>query len=132
MEKNSSAWWEEVKQDISAYLQARAQLTKIQAYEKIAKVTSVMISFFILALLAGLMLVFALLMLGVWISELTHSVGLGSTSVAAAVIGLFIYLSIKRKQVLEKPLSNRIIEALYEEEDFSKQSNPSDLHEQER
>ena len=118
MEKDFSSWWKEVREDVSNYLQARGKLTKIQAYEKIAKVTSVIISFLILAFLVGFVIIFLLLMIGSWVAQLTNSTTIGVSSVAILVIGFFIFLAVKRKSVLERPITGWIIEALYDEEDF--------------
>lgn len=117
-DKNLSSWWNEVREDVATYLRARAQLTKLEAYEKIAKVVGVIVSFFILALLVGFVIVSILIMIGSWIGELTGSSSIGYSSVAFLVVGLFIFLSVKRKSVLEKPISNWVVEALVDEEEF--------------
>lgn len=123
MEKDFSSWWKEVREDVSNYLQARGKLTKIQAYEKIAKVTSVIISFLILAFLVGFVIIFLLLMIGSWVAQLTNSTTIGVSSVAVLVIGFFIFLAAKRKSVLERPITGWIIQALYDEEDFLDDTN---------
>jgi len=117
-EKKLGDWFNELREDVTTYLRARAQLTKIEAYEKIAKVVGVVISFFILALLVGFAIIFILIMFGSWITQLTGSPAIGFSSVALLVIGLFIFLLVKRKSVLEKPVSNFVIEALFDEEEF--------------
>src|SRR5215217_6955814 len=122
MDKDFSSWWKEVRADVSSYLQVRAKLTKIQAYEKIAKVTGVIISFLILAVLVGFVIIFILIMLGSWIGQLTNP-AIGFSSIALLIVGLFIFLTLKRKTVLERPVSGWIIEALYDEEDFLDDNN---------
>lgn len=126
MEKDFSSWWKEVREDVSKYLEARGKLTKIQAYEKIAKVTGVMISFLILSFLVGFVIVFLLIMVGSWVVALTDSVAIGFSSVALIVIGIFIFLALKRKTVLERPITGWIIQALYDEEDFLDNKNDFD------
>ena len=123
MDKDFSTWWKEVREDVTKYLEARGKLTKIQAYEKISKITGVLISFIILAFIVGFVIIFLLLMIGSWIQALTGSVAIGFSSVAVLVIALFVFLSLKRKTVLEKPITRRVIEALYDEEDFMKAQN---------
>ena len=123
MEKDFSTWWKEVREDVSAYLQARGDLTKIQAYEKIGKVTGVMISFIVIGILVGFVILFILLMIGSWIAALTDSTSIGISSVAVMMIAILVFLFIKRKTVLEKPVTERVIEALYDEEDFIKHKN---------
>ena len=123
MEKDFSTWWKEVREDLSAYLEARGNLTKIQAYEKIGKITGVVVSFVVLGILVGFVILFILLMIGSWISELTDSTAIGISSVAVMMIGMLIFLVVKRKTVLEKPVTEGVMEALYDEEDFLKQEN---------
>src|SRR6266513_3120503 len=103
-EKDFHSWFQEVREDLTTYLQARAKLTKLEAYEKIAKVIGVMISFFILALLVGVLIIFILLMVGSWITQLTGSVAVGFSSIALLVTALLIFLALKRKSALEKPV----------------------------
>ena len=122
-EKNLIAWWNELREDVTTYLRARAQLTKFEAYEKIAKVIGVMISFFILAFLVAFVIIFILIMIGSWIVQLTGSVAVGFSSIALLMIGLFIFLSVKRKSVLERPVSKWVIKALFDEEEFFEEGN---------
>ena len=117
-EKDLHTWFQEVREDLTTYLQARVKLTKLEAYEKIAKIIGVMISFFILALLVGVLIIFILIMVGSWITQLTGSVAIGFSSIALLVTGLLIFLAVKRKSVLEKPVSKWVIAALFDEEDF--------------
>jgi len=126
MANDFSTWWEEVKEDLSGYLQARGKLTKIQAYEKIAKITGVMVSFIILAFIVVFVIIFVLIMVGSWIYDLTGSAAIGFSSVALLVVGLFVFLLLKRKTMLEIPVSRGVITALYEEEDFLEDKNQSD------
>src|SRR6476659_6691093 len=108
-EKDLHTWFQEVREDLTTYLQARVKLTKLEAYEKIAKIIGVMISFFILALLVGVLIIFILIMVGSWITQLTGSVALGFSSIALLVTGLLIFLGVIRKNVLEKTVSKRVI-----------------------
>jgi hypothetical protein len=116
-DKDFQTWWHALREDITTYLRARVQLTKLEAYEKISRVMGVMISFFILALLVGFVIIFLLIMVGSWITELTNSIALGFSVVGLLVIGLFIFLFIKRKNVLERPIATAVLEALYDEDE---------------
>jgi hypothetical protein len=131
MEKDLSDWWKEVREDVANYLAARGNLTRIQAYEKVGKVTGVLVSFLILAFISGFVIVFLLIMVGSWIAALTDSIVLGYSSVAMLVLSLFIFLAVKRKSVLEKPVTEKVIDALYEEEDFIDQDQNRNSNDQE-
>lgn len=130
-EKDLHTWFQEVREDVITYLQARAKLTKLEAYEKIAKVIGVMISFFILALLVAFLIIFILIMVGSWITDLTGSATIGYSSVALLVTALLIFLAVKRKSVLEKPVSKWVITALFDEEDFFSTRNLKNRNEHE-
>ena len=123
MDRDFKSWWEDVKKDLAAYLQAKGELTKLQAYEKIARIVGVVISFLILGFLVGFVIIFLLLMLGSWIVELTGSVAIGISSVALLVIASFVFLLIRRKAILEKPITNRVLDAMFDDEGYT----PKDL-----
>ena len=97
------------------YLHARLQLTKLQAYEKIARITGIVFSFLIISLLACFTILFAGLMLGFVISDLVHSNAIGFSVIGVAFIILFIFLVMKRETILEKPIAEKVIKELFEE-----------------
>jgi len=116
MGKDLKTWWEELRADFTTYLESRTELTKIQVYEKISKVVGVVISFIVLAFLMSFILIFLLIMIGAWVAQLTGSIAIGFSSVAILLIVLFVFLLVKRKTVLEKPVTNRMVDALFDDE----------------
>ncbi len=98
------------------YFMARLQLTKVQAFEKIARITSIIFSLFIIALLACFTVLFLGMMLGFLIAELFDSNALGFTAVGLFFVLMLILLIVKREAFLEKPIAGKIIKELFEEE----------------
>lgn len=98
------------------YFMARLQLTKVQAFEKIARITSIVFSLFIIALLACFTVLFVGMMLGFLIAELFDSNALGFSAVGVLFVLMLTLLIVKRESFLEKPIAEKIIKELFEEE----------------
>lgn len=118
------------------YFEARLQLTKVQAYDKIAKVTSVIFSLFIIALLGCFTILFLGMMIGFLIADLLDSNAIGFTVVGVFFSLMLIVLIVKRETILEKPIGEKIIKELFEEErklhqETDRDSETSDTRQQE-
>lgn len=118
------------------YFEARLQLTKVQAYDKIAKVTSVIFSLFIIALLGCFTILFLGMMIGFLIADLLDSNAIGFTVVGVFFSLMLIVLIVKRETILEKPIGEKIIKELFEEErklhhETDSDSETSDTRQQE-
>lgn len=113
-EEKSFIW--QLRDAGAEYLQARLQLSRVHVFGKIAKVTAVILSFLIIALLACFTVVFIGLMSGFLLADLFDSNAIGFSIVGGLFIILLIVLTIKRDSVLEKPMTNKIIQALFEDD----------------
>jgi len=111
------SFFEELKQIIIAYFEAKIQLYKIGAYEKIAKVTAVLFSSIIIALLSFFMLFFLSLSGGFYFGTLLNSNALGFLIIFGIYIILFIIVLMNRKKWLEKYVTDKVIEQLFDKED---------------
>jgi hypothetical protein len=100
----------------SEYLQARLQLTKLQAFEKIARVTGIIFSMMIISLVGCFTIVFVGLMGGFLLSDLTHSNAIGFSIVGVLFVLLFVILIINREKLLEKPIAEKVVRELFEDE----------------
>ncbi|MBX7109748.1 MAG: hypothetical protein K1X61_13935 [Chitinophagales bacterium] len=107
------------------YLEARWQLARLQTFGKIAKVTAIILSFLIIALLACFTVVFVGLMSGFLLADLFDSNAIGFSIVGGLFILLLILLILKRESILEKPMTDKIIKALFEEEREANQPESS-------
>lgn len=119
-EQKSFIW--HLREAGAEYLQARLQLSRLQLFGKIAKVTAVILSFLIIGLLACFTVVFLGLMSGFLLADLFGSNALGFSIVGVVFIILLILLIVKRESALEKPMTNKIIQALFE--DDNAEENP--------
>ena len=114
------------------YFMARLQLTKVQAFEKIARITSIVFSLFIIALLACFTVLFLGMMLGFLIAELFDSNALGFSAVGVLFV---LMLIVKRESFLEKPIAEKIIKELFEEEvtnELQDENNGTDPDDEEK
>lgn len=97
------------------YLEARIELTKLNATEKIARISSVFVSLLIIGLLVVLTFLFFLVTLTLLLGEHLGSYSLAFGYVTIGLFLLFILVTLLRKKILETPLVNGIIRKIYEE-----------------
>lgn len=117
MEKDLGSFLEGLKNNVSEYMETRLQLTRVQAYEKIAKVSSVLFSSVILAMLFFFALVFVSVTAGFYFSEITSGYKSGFGIVALIYIVLFAFVIVFRKSLIEKAFTGIIIKELFENYD---------------
>ncbi len=108
------SFFEELKQIIIAYFEAKIQLYKIGAYEKIAKVTATLFSSIVITLLCFFMLFFLSISGGFFFGGLFNSIALGFLIIFGIYVILLIFVIIYRKRLLEKYITDKVIEQLFE------------------
>ncbi len=114
----------ELKQLITEYFDARLKLLKLETFEKSAKVTAVLFSSLVVALLGFFLLFFLSLTVGFYLSKLFNdSYTLGFLAVTGLYLILFVLLLVFKKDLLEKFLIERIIGELLGKEDDDEQAN---------
>lgn len=111
------SFFNESKQLISDYVEARIELFKITAYEKIAKVSAVLFSSLVIALAGFFVLLFLSISGGLYLGSLLHNNSLGFLIVAGIYILLLLFVIIFRKKLLEKQITDKVIEQLFKNED---------------
>ncbi len=111
-----SSFFSDFKQLIVDYVEARVQLVKIGAYEKIAKVTAVLFSSIVLAMLCFFMLFFLSISAGFYFGTLLNSDALGFIIVFGIYLLLLVFIIIYRKKLLEKYITDKVIEKLFEQD----------------
>jgi len=112
----------ELKQLITEYFDARLKLIKLETFEKIAKVTAVLFSSLVVALLAFFLLFFLSMSLGFYLGKVFDSLALGFLSVTGLYLILFILVLLMKKDLLEEFLIERIIGELTKKEDEDEQA----------
>ncbi len=106
----------ELKQLITDYLNARIELFKLESYEKIAKVTAVLFSSVVVALLAFFLLFFLSLSAGFYFGSLFDSNALGFLLITGIYVILFMLVMLRRKEFFEKFIINSILGVLNKKE----------------
>jgi hypothetical protein len=111
----------ELRQLITEYFDARLKLIKLETFEKIAKVTAVLFSSLVVALLAFFLLFFLSMSLGFYLGKIFDSLALGFLSVTGLYLILFVLVLLMKKDLLEEFLIERIIGELTKKEDDDEQ-----------
>jgi len=111
----------ELKQLITEYLDTRISLFKLDAYEKIAKVTAALFSSVVVALLGFFLLFFLSMSAGFYLGGIMDSNAAGFLVVTVIYLVLFALVLIRKKDFLEKQVINRIITELTRKEDEDEQ-----------
>src|SRR4030095_11779980 len=117
MDGENRNFFEDLKDTVIDYLQAKARLTKIQAFEKMARVLGVIFLFFVIFIFFCFVVIFTGLMLGFLLADLTNSNALGFSIVAVLFIIVLIILVVRRKSMLERPVMENIAKVLFEDDD---------------
>jgi len=106
----------ELKQLITEYFDARLKLIKLETFEKIAKVTAVLFSSLVVALLAFFLLFFLSMSAGFYLGKIFDSLALGFLAVTGLYLILFVFVLLMKKDLLEEFLIERIIGELTRKE----------------
>lgn len=111
------SFFAEFKQLITDYLEARIELLKITVYEKIAKITAVFFSSIIIALLVFFLIFFLSISAGFYFGSALNNNALGFLIVFGIYLILLFLILIFRKKLLEKYITDKVIESLFEKEE---------------
>jgi uncharacterized membrane protein YozB (DUF420 family) len=104
----------DLKDELVEYVELRSELTKLSTFEIISKAGVSLVSAMALVIFAFFFLFFLFLSLGFYFGKLLNSLYQGFGIIAFFyLLLLIIYLGL-RKKYIEKPLMNKIIESLTE------------------
>ncbi len=106
---------EEFTQNLKLYVDTNFELLKLKAVERTSVVGSGLISGIIISVVALLSLLFLSTGIGFYISNLTGNYSYGFGIVAGFYLLLTLILIIGRKSIIEKPMRNKIIEKMLDE-----------------
>ncbi len=112
----------ELRELITEYFDARLKLIKLETFEKIAKVTAVLFSSLVVALLGFFLLFFLSMSAGFYLGKIFDSLALGFLSVTGLYLILFALVLFMKKDLLENFLIERIIGELTKKEDNDEQA----------
>ena len=116
MTDGTKTYFEEVKEAGEEYLKAKLELTKVQAFEKIARVTGVFSSLLILSLVASFTVLFLGMMIGFLLAEIFKSNAIGFSIIGILFLLFFLIIAFRRKSMLERPIVETVIKELFDEE----------------
>ena len=116
MEKDSGEIFRELKKDLSAYVELKLELLKLNTYERTGKVIAVLSYGVILLFLAFFAILFIFLALGFFLGELFGSVSSGFGVVAVLYL-LLIGLIVMNKDRISNKVLNVVISALTTNDD---------------
>lgn len=117
MEKDFGSFIEGLKNNMVDYMEVKLQLTRVQTYEKISKVSSALFSSVILVLLFFFALLFVSVTAGFYFSKLMSGYLAGFGIVALIYVLLFAFVLLFKKSLIEKSFTEIIIKKLFENYD---------------
>jgi len=115
--KNKKSIFSELKDELVTYVELRSELTKLSAFEIIAKSFASLISVMTLIIFAFFFLFFLFLSLGFYFGKELNSLAQGFGLVAFFYLILLLIFLLIRKKRIEKPIMNKIIERLTDSND---------------
>ena len=115
MEKDAGEIFRELKKDLSAYVELKLELLKLNTYERTGKVIAVLSYGVILLFLAFFAILFIFLALGFFLGDLFGSVGSGFGVVA--VLYLLLGIIVMNKDRISNKVLNVVISALTTNDD---------------
>ena len=116
MEKDAGEIFRELKKDLSAYVELKLELLKLNTYERTGKVIAVLSYGVILLFLAFFAILFIFLALGFFLGDLFGSVGSGFGVVAVLYL-LLIGIIVMNKGRISNKVLNVVISALTTNDD---------------
>jgi len=117
MEREPIDFFQELKVLVADYLSARIQLIKFEIFEKTAKISALLFSSLVIAMLGSMVLFFLSIALGFYLGSLFNSYGTGFLLVTGFYVLLLLPFILFRKNWIEKTIVNKIIDQLMEKEE---------------
>ena len=113
-EPDKSTFFIDLQRLVVDYVKTRLELTQLVAFEKISKIIAYLVIGVILALLFFFGLLFASLVLGLFLSDLLGNTLLGFGIIALLYLVVFIVILGLRNKLIAPVIINSIIKILYE------------------
>lgn len=122
MEKDSGEIFRKLKKDISAYVELKLELLKLDTYERTGKVIAVLSYGVILLFLIFFAVLFIFLALGFYLGDLFGSIGSGFGIVAILYLLLIGVIVLNKDKISDKVL-NIVISALTTNDDKTNETD---------
>ncbi len=116
-EPNKDTFFADLWKLVVEYFQTRLEITRLSAFDKIAKIVALMFSGLILAVLGFFGLLFISFMGGFYLTQVLGSAYQGFGIIGALYLLAFWILLSNRKKWIEQRVINTVIRVLYEKQD---------------
>lgn len=113
-EPDKSTFFIDLQRLVVDYVKTRLELTQLVAFEKISKIVAYLVIGVILALLFFFGLLFASVVLGIFLSDLLGSTLIGFGIIALIYLLVFMVILSLRNKLIAPVIINSIIKILYE------------------
>ena len=121
--KDSEKIFQNLKEDISAYINLKLELLKLNTYEKSGKIISLLSYGLILFFLVVFVILFIFLSLGFFLGELLDNAAIGFGIISLLYLVL-IGITVKKAQWIQTKVLNKVIATLItNEEQPNKEEN---------
>lgn len=107
----------DIKDELSEYIDLRLKYLKLDAFEKISKLSSALFTVLITAFLSLFGILFVSITVAAYLSEVLNSRVIGYAIVASFFIGTLLIYFAFGKSTIEKTISNKVIEILANDDD---------------
>lgn len=108
---------DKVKNQLTSYVDVKTELLKAQWVEKSALITGKMVTGLIILFTLFFSILFGSLVLGYYFSEVMNSTVKGFGFVALFYVALLLIVWFFRKKLIQQPISNFIVETIYQDDD---------------
>lgn len=124
-------FFEESKERVQEYVKDRILLLKLEAVEKISRLTATIVSGLLITIFSFFIILFVSIMVGYLIGEALHHAYWGFAIVAGIYVFLLILIVALRKQLVERPIINAVIDVFFEKKKHNhKEEKKEETHEQ--
>lgn len=107
-------FFEESKERVQEYVKDRILLLKLEAVEKISRLTATIVSGLLITIFSFFIILFVSIMVGYLIGEALHHAYWGFAIVAGIYVFLLILIVVLRKQLIERPIITAVIDVFFE------------------
>ncbi|MFL9482261.1 phage holin family protein [Chitinophagaceae bacterium LWZ2-11] len=114
MEQQEQAFFTESRKKVEEYVQDRILLMRLQIVEKVSRLSAMLFSGIIIALLSFFILLFISIMAGYLFASLTGSLYIGFGIVALFYIILLIVIIKLKKRVIDKTVTDIVIKVFFD------------------
>ncbi|MES2780960.1 MAG: phage holin family protein [Bacteroidota bacterium] len=116
-EKQAEVFADNMKQQLTDYLQLRLDLLKADFTEKTALIFSKLITGVIVLVMLFMVLIFGSLVMGFYFGNMLGSLMLGFAVVTGFYVLLIVLVLLVKDKLIQAPVANQIIDIMYESDE---------------